>query len=149
MSDNATNAINLYKENYGERLGYRQQDYEAFSRICAQWVAEDRCIIREVYLEERNLKEKLAVGVFLKDQNRIYNVASTTLPNGRTLEANHFLFDHLIREFAGKPLILDFEGSDLPGVAGFYQKFRPENQPYFFWKSNRLPGILKWWKKKN
>jgi hypothetical protein len=63
------------------------------------------------------------------------------------MEANHFLFDQLIREFAGQDLILDFEGSDLPGVARFYQKFGPQNQPFSFWKSNRLPAVMRWWKK--
>jgi hypothetical protein len=83
----------------------------------------------------------------LKDEKRIYNIASSTLPKGRTLEANHYLFDRLIHEFAGQNLILDFEGSDLPGVARFYEKFGSANQPYFFWKSNRLPAVLRWWKR--
>lgn len=147
-SDNVSHAITLYKSYYGKKLGYRQQDYEAFTLLCNQWINQDRCFVREVYLKAQNRHELLAVGLFLKDHKRIYNIASTTLPNGRTLEANHFLFDQLIREFAGKPFILDFEGSDLPGVARFYQKFRPENQPFYFWKTNRLPPILKWWKKK-
>ncbi|MCU0387633.1 MAG: hypothetical protein MUE71_03400 [Chitinophagaceae bacterium] len=89
----------------------------------------------------------MAIGLFLKDDRRLYNIASTTLPNGRTLEANHFLFDQLICEFSGQNILLDFEGSDLPGVARFYQKFSPENRPYFFWKSNRLPAVLRWWKR--
>jgi hypothetical protein len=57
------------------------------------------------------------------------------------------LFHQIISEFAGTPLILDFEGSDLPGVARFYQKFGAQNQPYFFFKSNRLPTGIKWLKK--
>jgi hypothetical protein len=147
VHEDVCEGIELYKEYYGNRLGYRPQDYEAFAQVCVAWQKEGRCFARAVHLEERNLKELLAFGVFLKDDNRIYNIASTTLPNGRTLEANHFLFDHLIREFSNQRLWLDFEGSDLPGVAKFYLKFDPVNQPYFFWKSNRLPMVLKWWKR--
>jgi hypothetical protein len=140
-------AISQYRELYGGRMGIRPVDYESFAGLCKKWVLEDKCFVREVHLEEKNNSELMAIGIFLKDQNRIYNIASSTLPNGRTLEANHFLFDQIIREYAGHDLKLDFEGSDLPGVARFYQKFNPENQPYFFWKSNRLPAVLRWWKR--
>jgi hypothetical protein len=140
-------ALTQYRNLYGKRMNMRDGDYNAFGHLCKKWIAENRCFVREVHLEEKKSTELMAIGIFLKDQHRIYNIASSTLPNGRTLEANHFLFDQLIREFAGQDLILDFEGSDLPGVARFYQKFNPIAQPYFFWKSNRLPAVIRWWKK--
>lgn len=139
-------AIDLYKEYYGNRLGYNPNDYSSLSLLCKHWHTTGRCFARAVYLQEKNLKELLAVGLFLKDDNRMYNIASTTLPNGRTLEANPYLFNRLIEEFANQALWLDFEGSDLPGVARFYQKFNPENQPYFFWRNNNLPRLVKWLK---
>jgi hypothetical protein len=147
ISDNTDEAIDQYKMLYGERLGYRPQDFDALKSVCKLWMGQGKCMVREVILQDRKLTQQLAIGLFLKDNKRIYNIASTTLPNGRTFEANHFLFDHLIREFAGQDLLLDFEGSDLPGVARFYQKFNPENRPYYFWKSNRLPAVLRWWKR--
>ncbi len=146
-SGDIENALAQYRELYGSRMHIRPTDYTALATICKQWLPQGKCLVREVRLVEGGRDELLAIGLFLKDQNRIYNIASSTLPNGRTLEANHFLFDQLIREFAGQKLILDFEGSDLPGVARFYQKFGPVNQPFFFWKSNRLPAVLKWWKR--
>jgi Acetyltransferase (GNAT) domain len=147
VSDDIDNAIAQYRLLYGNRMNMRPQDYDALSLLCKKWQPAGKCFVREVHLHSGDRSELLATGLFLKDNNRIYNIASTTLPNGRTLEANHFLFDQLIREFAGQNLLLDFEGSDLPGVARFYQKFGPENQPYFFWKSNRLPAVLRWWKR--
>ncbi len=146
-SGNVQEAIAQYRLLYGQRLGYRPQDFAALQSVCEKWINEGKCLVREVYLDDVKRHELLSIGLFLKDKNRLYNIASSTLPNGRTLEANHFLFDQLIREFAGQPLILDFEGSDLPGVARFYQKFSPENRPYFFWKHNRLPAVLRWWKR--
>ncbi len=146
---NPTDAIFQYKLVYGDRLGYSSLEFENFEALCQQWMKTGQCIVRKVVLisPKNPDPEILSIGLFLKDQNRLYNVASTTLPNGRMMEANHFLMDQLIREFAGQDLILDFEGSDLPGVAKFYQKFNPINQPYFFWKSNRLPPWIKWLKK--
>jgi len=142
-----TEAITIYRDTYGKNMGYRPTDWEAFDSLCKNLFATGDCFLRKVVrpMPHGNLSEELlAIGLFLKDKKRIYNVASTTLPNGRMMEANHFLMDELIREFAGTDLILDFEGSDLPGVARFYKKFGSINQPYFFWKKNTLPTILKW-----
>lgn len=147
ISEDVENALVQYRLLYGNRMNLRTVDYEAFSTLCKKWLPEGKCFVREVRLQEGQRDELLAIGLFLKDDFRIYNIASSTLPNGRTLEANHFLFDELIKEFAGQKLLIDFEGSDLPGVARFYQKFGPLNQPYFFWKSNRLPALLRWWKR--
>lgn len=147
ISEDVENALVQYRLLYGNRMNLRVMDFEAFSSLCKKWLPEGKCFVREVRLQEGKRDELLAIGLFLKDDSRIYNIASSTLPNGRTLEANHFLFDELIKEFSGQNLMLDFEGSDLPGVARFYQKFGPENQPYFFWKSNRLPAVLRWWKR--
>lgn len=143
-STHVAGAIDLYRQQYGSRMNMREWDYSSFTQLAEKLLLEDRAMVRHVKLENGEL---LATGLFLKDSKRIYNLASTTLPNGRTLEANHFLMDALIQEFAGSGLTLDFEGSDLPGVARFYQKFSPVNEPYFFWKSNRLPAVLRWWKK--
>jgi hypothetical protein len=145
-STNTDEAIDQYCMLYGKRLGYRSQDFDALKKVCSKWVSEGKCIVREVIMEGRMIQETMAIGLFLKDGKRLYNIASSTLPNGRTFEANHFLFDQLIQEFAWENLLLDFEGSDLPGVARFYQKFNPVNRPYFFWKSNRLPAVIRWWK---
>jgi hypothetical protein len=40
-------------------------------------------------------------------------------------------------------MILDFEGSDHPGIAHFYENFGSINQPYFFYRHNRLPWPLR------
>lgn len=150
-TNNVDLAIENYQMLYGANMSYRKQDYESLSFLCKKWLPLGKCFVREVHLhskaEKSAIDSLLAIGLFLKDEHRIYNIASTTLPNGRTMEANHFLFDQLIREFAGQDVILDFEGSDLPGVARFYQKFGPQNQPFSFWKSNRLPAVMRWWKK--
>ena len=148
-SENIDTAIATYQSLYGAGMHYRKEDFEALAAVGKKWLPQGKCLVREVHLPASAgaAGSLLAIALFLKDENRIYNIASSTLPNGRTLEANHFLFDQLIREYAGKELILDFEGSDLPGVARFYQKFNPVNQPFFFWKSNRLPAVLRWWKR--
>jgi rRNA processing protein Gar1 len=57
------------------------------------------------------------------------------------------LYDKLIEEFSQSSLVLDFEGSDIPGIADFYKSMGPVNQPYFFVKYNELPKLIKKFKK--
>lgn len=131
-------AIQHYAATYGPQLGYAGEAYRGLLAYCSRMQAEKDWLVRSVYSSGPR-RELLATGLFLKDIHRLYNIASTTLPNGRMMEANHFLMDALIQEFANTDLLLDFEGSDLPGVARFYQKFGPENRPYFFYRHNALP----------
>ncbi len=138
-------AITCFRKQYGARITQiKDRDYQNFTVLCRQLSADEQCFVRCVYEEDDGL---LAIGIFLMDNNRIYNILNTTLPEGRDLEANHFLFDNLITEFAGKEWILDMEGSELPGVKQFYESFGAINQPYFHYHYNNYPWLIKLLKK--
>lgn len=141
---NPTEIIEEYKLAYSDRIHIRPQDFEQFNLLCNNLMKTGMAVVRSARQPDGTL---LAATILLKDEKRLYNIINVISGNGRTLEANYFLYNKILEEFAGTGLLLDFEGSDLPGVAKFYQKFNPINQPYFFWKSNRLPAALRWWKK--
>jgi hypothetical protein len=50
-------------------------------------------------------------------------------------------------EYAGTNYILDFEGSDIEGIANFYQQFGSIPQPYYSLSYNHLPWLLRLVKK--
>jgi len=136
--------INTYKELYGERTPHvDDEDYGRFASLCAELETRNQLVIREVWGTN---DEPLAMAIFARDRERLYYLLPVTLPNGRTLQANHFLVDQAIREFCGQKLILDFEGSTLPGVARFYKKFGATDQPFYFFKHNKLPPPFSWFK---
>lgn len=138
-------AIQNYRAHYGNRMPHVKEDhYKNFSNLCHQLESTGLCIIREVKDEKGNL---VSSALLLKDSNRIYNMVNTNTEKGRRLSANHYLYDCIIKEFAGSKFIFDFEGSDLPGVKSFYENFGPVNQPYFYWHYNNLPFPLKLLKK--
>jgi hypothetical protein len=125
--------ISLYKKTYGKRFPHvKEYHYQALLNFCGQY--PEHCLVREVWSGEKLLSAVLC----LTDSRRIYFLASTTLPEGRNMEANHFLVDRLILEFSGRPLTLDFEGSDIQGIAAFYKNFGAINQVYPKIKWNRL-----------
>ncbi len=137
-------ALRDFRREYASHLpAIKQDDYRHFETLCVFLKGQDQLLTRAV-LDER--QQPLCSAVFLRDARRFYLLHSTTLPAGRATEANHFLLDQFIREWAGSPMILDFEGSDHPGIAHFYSNFGSIDQPYFFYRRNRLPWPIRWLK---
>lgn len=65
---------------------------------------------------------------------------------GKDLRGMYYLLNTFINQHAGQNLILDFEGSMIPGVARFFEGFGAAPETYFQLKFNRLPLPLKWLK---
>jgi hypothetical protein len=138
-------ALKDFRREYASHLpAIKDEDYRRFETLCVFLKEQDQLLTRAV-LDERQ-QQPLCSAVFLRDARRFYLLHSTTLPAGRAIEANHFLLDQFIREFAASPMILDFEGSDHPGIAHFYSNFGGIDQPYFFYRRNRLPWPIRWLK---
>jgi lipid II:glycine glycyltransferase (peptidoglycan interpeptide bridge formation enzyme) len=90
--------------------------------------------------------ELVASCIFFFSHNRAYYIVVGNHPNGRNLGASHALIDAFIKDHAGKNMLLDFEGSDIPNLALFYSSFGAVNEIYPALKINRLPFYLKWLK---
>lgn len=132
-----TKALELNHQVYGARIPHlKNEDYKKLQQACLTAHAHKALLLRAVYNEQKTL---LALALLLQNNDRIYLIQSTTLPEGRKAKANHYLLDNIIREFSGKPVLLDFEGSGIPGIASFYESFGAIRQPYFFYKNNNLP----------
>ena len=68
-------------------------------------------------------------------------------PDGKVIGASHALIDAFIKDHAGQDLILDFEGSDIPNLAFFYNGFGATEEIYPALKINKLPWYVRWLKK--
>lgn len=136
--------IELYKNLYASRLpNFCSADYESMKKVCNELSKTNDLLIRQVYDKKNDL---LCAVILLKHRNRLYNIINCVNPIGKQLKANYFLYDQIFREFAGQSIIFDFEGSDIEGIANFYLKFNPENQPYPFYSYNNLNPIVKLFK---
>ena len=91
--------------------------------------------------------ELLASCIFFFSHNRVYYILVGNHPNGKTIGASHALIDAFIKDHAGKNMLLDFEGSDIPNLAFFYSSFGAVQEKFAGIKLNRLPFYLKWLKK--
>ncbi len=120
-----------------------QDAFQRFEKLYQILHRQNKAITRGVYTGNRQL---VASAVFFFSGERAYYILVGNHPNGKTLGASHFLLDCFIREFAGRQLILDFEGSDVRGLAFFYSSFGALIEKYPSIKWNRLPWWIKWMK---
>jgi len=90
----------------------------------------------------------LVASVFFVSSNQksIYLAASSNQA-GIEQSAMFLLVDTFIEKNAGKKQIFDFEGSNIPGVARFYAGFGATPETYYSVHQNRLPKLLRIFKK--
>ncbi len=136
-AENAEAAIDIFKDLYSGRVPHvSADDYSNFKKLVVFLKKNNAAFAKKVCSKNNEL---LAVALLLKDETRVYNMMNSTTAAGRKTGANHFLFANIFKEFAGSPLVFDFEGSDIAGVKNFYEKFGAANQPYFKIHFNHLP----------
>jgi hypothetical protein len=140
--ENFTEAIDLYKKLYHHKFQHvTEMDFRNFRNLCNYFFEKNKIIARKVCNEQQ---ETLSDIVLINFENRLLNIINNVNEEGRKTEANYFLFDSIFKEFAGSNFLFDFEGSDIPGIKSFYEKFGSINQPYYKLQFNHLPAIIKW-----
>ncbi len=143
--NNFETALQLYKAYNQQNMAHvSATDYTNLKKLFITLQNNQQLLVRKVVDANNNL---LSVAVLLKDKKRFYNIINVTPNIGRATESNYFLYDNILKELANQNRLFDFEGSDLPGVQKFYEKFGAINQPYFHWHYNLLPKAIKWLKK--
>lgn len=140
-------AIQFYKKTYKDRkLNVTTKDYSNFEKLCKYYHDKKRVVIRKVINKSNQI---LSIVLLLKDENRLYNLLPAISEEGKKISSNCFLYNAIIDEFSGQKITLDFEGSDVKGIAEFYLKMTNTNQPYPFIKFNNLPKVIKLLKKQS
>jgi len=133
--------VSFYRQHKGRvTSGVGEQDYTRLLHLLTQAWEKKKLISKGVFNSNGEL---VASGVFLVFRSRILFLLGTSSESGRESGAMHFLFDHLILQFAGHGMTFDFEGSENPGIARFYKSFGAEKVHYYRLKINRLPWIIR------
>jgi hypothetical protein len=88
----------------------------------------------------------LSSAAFAICNTRIYYLMGSSSKQGKEERSIYLLFDHMIRHYSGHPFELDFEGSEIPGVARLFKGFGAEKRDYVHLRINRLPWLIRWMK---
>ena len=152
MDVDLTTVLEGYRREYEDRVPHvKEEDYRRFEKLCLYLQKKGQLLIRAAVGRDR---EVMATALLPMDEAaanptsgspmpRMYLLQSTTTAAGRAVAANHFLLDNMVKEWADTSRILDFEGSDLPGIAHFYRNFGSHDQPYFYYRYNKLPWPIR------
>lgn len=91
--------------------------------------------------------ELCAAAFFIRSGNRVFYLNAFSTEEGRATSAMTAIIDKLIYDQAGSGLLLDFEGSSIPGIAAFMKGFGAQWETYYQLTYNNLPWPLKWLKR--
>ena len=82
------------------------------------------------------------IASFIITSRRIINVFGASSAYGRSQQSMSVALYEIIRKYALTDRVLDFEGSDVPGVRLFFKSFGGENEPYAEYKKDNLPFLF-------
>lgn len=134
----AKDCINLYCRMQGHKMKHiKAYEFERLFRFCI----ENKNPNLQYYTRavQNAAGEICSVILLLRDNKRIYNIINASTSEGRQAGANYLLYYECLKEFSELPLLFDFEGSSIPGIASFYNKFNPLKEFYFLWHYNAMP----------
>lgn len=120
------------------------KDFKQFEKLYKHFYKIEKATTYGVYTKTGLL---IASAVFFFSHKRAYYILVGNLPDGKTLGASHALINAFIKDYAGENLLLDFEGSDIRNLAFFYSSFGAREEKYPGIKLNRLPALIKMFKK--
>ena len=133
--------VSLFRETKGNELEvFSTHDYKVLARLMNACSTRGKGQSVAVYDGDT----LCAAGFFMFSDNRFIFLKSGVTPEGKAKGAMHLLFDHFIREHAGRPYVLDFGGSSVESVARFYKNFGAKDCVYLQVKKSSLPPLLKW-----
>lgn len=137
--------ILLFRNNMGKSIpNIKTTHYGILKNVMERSLAAGEA---EIYGVRAGSGALLAGAFFLKSYDSFIFLFSATNPESKEKGMMFQIVDHFIRKHAGSGITLDFEGSNIPNLARFYKSFGYEEFSYLRIKKNRLPAILKLFKK--
>jgi hypothetical protein len=117
-----------------------ERDILHFQNLCEQWPDNGHIYSLAV---TSSMGHALAGAVFLHSHQQLHYLLGWSSQEGRRQNAGRFLLDQIIRMHAGQPITLDFEGSDIPGVAQFFSSFGAVPKQYLLLRRDNMPMAVK------
>jgi lipid II:glycine glycyltransferase (peptidoglycan interpeptide bridge formation enzyme) len=140
-----TDIIIQYKLNKGEDTKQLQsQHYELLEQLLFEMERRNNLITLATCDQHNKILSSCA---FVKANNRIYYVLGSVNAAGKEKRSMYLIFHHLITKFNEQNILLDFEGSEKPGIARFFKGFGAVKRSYKHLVINRLPYFIKWIKR--
>ncbi len=118
--------IDFKKQNLKNNL--TEQNFTSLTNLLNYYKSNK---LLESYSVRNENNQIIAAALFIKENGRAYYLQAAANAEGRRKSAAFMLLNHFIKTHAGTDLILDFEGSMIPGVARFFKRWGAEKVQYF------------------
>lgn len=133
--------VGLFRSNRGRTISHwNTREYNRLIKLVYAGIYRGQTKLYGAYTNDNQI---CGGAIFFKSHEKITFLFSGVNETGRNNHALTFILDHVIREFAGGPFVLDFEGSDNPNLARFYKGFGSIETTYPGIYINRLPWPLR------
>lgn len=133
--------IAIHRQRFNDTIGATDKDYMQFEHLADRLLQTGKCFTIGAFNTQQQL---IAGSIYWLYKNRITFILNGNLPESLSCGATHLLKDKVIEQFAEKQYWLDFEGSDFPRFARFYEQFgNTEIEYYQSLVINKLPWPLK------
>lgn len=143
--DNPENLIELYKKNIGRKVKrVKQKDYDNLLEIITSCIDRRVGEVLSIYDKDGHL---VASGFFVKDNNSVSLLVSSTDLKKRRNGANTFLIDRALYKYQRHYDVFDFGAEPLKSSAKTFLSFGAEKQYYMVLKYNNLPKHLRLFKR--
>jgi hypothetical protein len=116
-----------------------ERDVLRFERLCREWEQTGQLLSMAVATKDGRI---IAGGVFLRSARQLHYLLGWSNREGKKYNASRHILGEVIQMHAGQPLTLDFEGSDIPGVAQFFESFGAVPKIYPFLRRDKLPALF-------
>jgi len=136
----ADDLVALFRSNFGGKegkLGYK--DYMTILNVINRSMEKACGTLLGAGAMENRLD---AAAFFLRDNRRFIMLMGATDFTTRGNGAMFLLLDTFIREHAGEPFLLDFEGGNDPNLGRFYRSFGSRETLYSFVRISRIPKFF-------
>lgn len=133
--------IQTFRQHRGKQLrAFSDKEFLTLKHLIYSGIHRGLVKIYTAYSGENNF---CAGAVFFKSHNKVVFLFSGSNKVSRENGAMFMLVDAFIRDHAGQPLVLDFEGSSNQNLARFYRGFGSKECVFLQVEINRLPKIFK------
>jgi hypothetical protein len=137
--------VELYLAMMQGRERIALDEVKRFTRLCKEAsLFADECNSIAALNQEGQV---VSSDLYMVKKGRVYSLLAGNSEAAYDTGAFYFVLDYLIRKFAGTGYLLDFEGSDLPGIAFLFRCLGGVHRQYPHIQINRLPLPVRWLKK--
>ncbi|MCF6280581.1 MAG: hypothetical protein L3J14_09585 [Flavobacteriaceae bacterium] len=128
-TDNFQDVIRLFIQQKQEEIDLKLIDYNRLENLIKLLKKTEDSV--DIVIAKNREGVLLGGAFFIKNSKRITYLFSSISQEGRDEQVMTYIIDSIIEKHAKSNLILDFEGSMIPGIAFFFRSFGAREEIYF------------------